>query len=79
MTSNLEILKEDLSLDKVYERVKEIERKTVIDLKNQLSDKKQDIVYLTAENDRLKMRTEKVEEGLAEAKYVIKINEKARK
>ena len=87
LTSNLEKLKEDLSknfkeeLDKVYERVKEIERKsknaekTVIDLKNQLSDKESDIVNLTAENDSLKKRIEKLEEGLTEAKFAIKVNE----
>lgn len=88
LTSNLEKLKEGLSknfkeeLDKVYERVKEIEslrkqkRLSYLDLKNQLLDKESDIVNLTAENDSLKKRIEKLEEGLAEAKSAIKINER---
>lgn len=88
LASNLEKLKADLNknfkeeLDKVYERVKEIERKsqkadkTVIALKNQVSDKESDIENLTAENENLKKRIEKLEECLAEAKFATKVNER---
>lgn len=87
LTSNLEKLRQDLrknfkeELDKVYERIQELERKSqkaeksVTSLRNNLSDKETDIEHLRKENESLKKKIEDLDKGLAETKQATKVNE----